>query len=164
MNYLKSLIYPPRCASCGALIDRTEESTALCEKCTEIWNFQKEGICKICNRYTEDCTCNPVYNQTHIVQRYCYLLPHRKGRPTCYTELNHGDFTRRILNALKYDRNGNLTDFIANQLTVLIKNKIGEDFIIAYAPREKTEKLYYGYDHAKAVAAKVAKNLNCPFF
>ena len=63
MNYLRDLLFPPKCAACHTLLEwsaPTEEvAPSLCKACLAEWESEELEPCGICAKKVCECECMP---------------------------------------------------------------------------------------------------------
>ena len=59
MSLLTSLLFPPKCAGCGSLLDFSslEEDTALCKDCQLLFEGETRDRCGRCFQEVKQCLC-----------------------------------------------------------------------------------------------------------
>ena len=73
---IKALLFPPRCASCGTLLDG-DASAGLCPICHANFLHTENFGCPLCNRPDLDCRCLPRYSSRYVraYLHTCAYLP-----------------------------------------------------------------------------------------
>ena len=62
---IKALLFPPRCAGCGTLLDG-DASAGLCPICHANFLHTENFGCPLCNRPDLDCRCLPRYSSRTV--------------------------------------------------------------------------------------------------
>ncbi len=139
--FLKSLIYPEVCISCGEIIDEGEHLCNYCRRNIERINPEKR--CLKCGFEKKDCVCSvrvysfeniiSLFENIGIAQRayYKYKLFHRK----------------------------HYSDYFAKALSLAVKSEYyGTEFDgICSVPSSKRSTLSRGFDHTKELAVLVSE-------
>lgn len=154
LNYLLDLLFPPHCAMCGELMDAEKEKICFCQRCRAIWEQEKQARCHVCRRDAARCGCNPKYNKIYTADGH---------RAVVFYESEN---VKKLIYKIKTERNGALTDFMANELAILLVkyNKVDNDTVLAYPQRSAASVKKYGTDHAASLCLKVSKLTGIPVF
>ncbi len=149
--FLLNLLYPPKCLSCGELL-WPNETLPLCPKCLEEWEKLRKVRCKVCKQSHEVCHCAPPILKDMQV-RVSHLVPYTRDT-----------VAGRLLLLAKDERLPVLTDFLADELTRLLKRQIATDdtsaWVITYLPRGRRRALESGVDQGRALAKALGKRMN----
>jgi len=148
---LLDLLYPPRCAVCGAWLGR-ESKDALCIDCLAEWEKETAKTCRFCRRKHSACVCderrmNGKVTSFHLIG---------------YT--NRSETGSRLVLVNK-DRNlACVSDFLAEKLADRLNGRFDRvSTVVTYCPRKSSSRRAAGYDQAKVLAEKTAKKLSLPF-
>ena len=80
LDRLLSILYPPRCVCCGAVLPTGER---LCETCSERIARIEAPVCLLCGQSLQDCSRKhpkTAYKEDHSP---VFLLPGRGKSPSC---------------------------------------------------------------------------------
>ncbi len=151
---LGTLLFPPRCLSCGerlVLRDLTEVPEPLCPSCRTGLMTQKREKCPECGKPHPECHCrfDPRFPAAHL---FCY----DPGVPgTC----------GRVLYRLKKKPLPRGTSFPADELARLVRARgwDGEDAVLTFVPRSPRRKRQQGVDQAEELCRLIAAETGLPF-
>ena len=155
INGLIELLFPPRCAACGALMSPTERETgALCARCMEEWRLAKEMQCEKCFCAATQCRCQPElleHVSCHAFYKLVYYL-HGKETPV----------QNRIIYRIKNTRDRRAVAFLTQELATALKHEVMDSAVVAYIPRRRIAYLETGTDQARELASSLARELGLP--
>lgn len=160
---LISLLFPPKCTSCGALLrfkGLGAELSALCTECEKVWRSEKLSSCGWCGKPVSVCSCMPEELQRARCTELRKLVYYLGG--TRFSVQN------RMLYRLKKapDRRG--TAFLAEELTVAVREWEQNGLLprahaaVMYLPRGTRAVLETGTDQAKQLARALAERVQLP--
>ncbi len=154
LNYLSELLYPPRCAMCGELLDPAKKRRCFCERCLGIWESEKKASCPQCRMTVNRCKCQPKYNRSRAADSFCSL--------TLYDTVN----VKRLIHTFKTVSDPALTETAARDLTAAIfsRIKIDQSCLLAYPKRSREAISRFGFDHAELLCKKVGRYTGIPVF
>lgn len=156
------LIFPPKCAACGELIENIESDSPFCAVCHAKWEQAKIT----CHRENAG-LATTVYN-------YSYALQEKGGYSVHlikYLPKMHDSVESRLIFHLKNNAASRTTRFIAAEFYGLLRESVpmicpgGErhgDTVIAWIPRSRKGKLSQGFDHMERCAKAFGKKLGVP--
>ncbi len=163
LNLIENLIFPPKCANCGRLLDveltkRVREP--LCPSCNRCFENEKSRECEICG----------------LSLRFCRCMPHTMKRAGCdgliklisYSPTGHSSQINNIIYSVKHQRNGALLDFLSFQLRssliteMRVRGLSPEDCVITYLPRSYKNKAADGFDQGLSLARVISKDMGIP--
>lgn len=144
-----------KCAVCGKVLS-DEERGAFCSACEEKYRALKDEVCTVCGRTSAYCRCACVGDFHDIgAGRVLHLF------------FYDGDFSRRVIYALKNGGKARLIKALAHELAELIYLSKGSDdisaYTVTYVPRSRRNIKKYGFDQAKMMAKYIARELDIPF-
>ncbi len=149
------LLYPRRCAVCGALL--THGESELCADCTRQCRLDEMRCCPRCLMEQAQCRCAPMDMPRRGPECYAHLLPYPSKT------------ANGIISKLKKKHANAQIDFCAERLSRLLR-KIAEEkhfsaqnTVVSYIPRSPGNVNAYGYDHASIVSARIARSCALPF-
>ncbi len=130
-----------KCAVCGKVLS-DEERGAFCSACEEKYRALKDEVCTVCGRTSAYCRCACVGDFRDIgAGRVLHLF------------FYDGDFSRRVIYALKNGGKARLIKALAHELAELIYLSKGSDdisaYTVTYVPRSRRNIKKYGFDQAK---------------
>ncbi len=151
-NYLLELLYPPRCAMCGELLDASDEKKCFCDRCRSLWEQAKEEICPNCRRDAQHCVCEPKYNRSRTVDSYRA------------TVLYNNEKIKKLIYKIKTGYDAALYDAMAKELALSVMKycQTDENSCLSYPKRSKASVREYGLDHAKKLCYEISKLTNIP--
>ncbi len=139
-------IFPKRCAVCSRVISH---KNMLCSECENKIKRIESRVCVRCGLPKSKCECN----------RYAY---HFRGVVSPF--LNQ-DAARDAVYGFKFAKNYDASDFLAKEMARIVREQFSDiDFdCVTAVPMHWHKKYLTGYDHAKLLAVKTARELNLPF-
>ena len=158
MNYLRDLLFPPKCASCHTLLKwsaPTEESApSLCPSCLAEWESEELETCGICAQKVCECEC-----MTERMRRakcagfskLVYYVPSKKML-----------VQNRLIYLIKRKNHDRAYDFLSDRLSQMAESVIQkegwsrEEIIVTYLPRTRRARLQNGIDQAQELARRIA--------
>lgn len=162
MRRLLDLLFPPKCAACGKLLDFTKagELCALCDGCLTRWNAAKEELCGHCLSPVSACIC-----MTDTLSRVrCKGL----FKLTYYKQGNRSAVQNRVVFRIKEVRDFRTPRFLAGELAAALRAHESEmdlpNAVIAYAPRRRQAYRLHGTDQARELAMALSRRLQIPVF
>lgn len=147
---LRSLLFPPKCISCGTIL-RFEglgmEIPSLCQDCKELWNSELLDTCGLCGRAISLCDCIPkeLKQAGCVGYRKCVYYLQGKSRAV----------QNRILYRIKHQPAARAVAFLAEELTAPLLEMLSEaevkteDAVLMYLPRSHRAAAVDGTDQAK---------------
>lgn len=158
MGWLSKLLFPPKCASCGVLLDwyETDSATALCPSCQKLWESEKTEDCGICGKRVTACSCVTAEMQKAKCAAFYKLTYYYSGRRNCVQN--------RVIYHIKNVRDNRTAAFLARELSPLLELQLAqaEDLtqaVITFVPRGNSAKLEHGTDQAEALAKALSRCL-----
>jgi len=142
---LMSVLFPPRCAGCGTLLDFRgpgKEFTAFCSQCKDIWESELLDTCGGCGLAVSLCRCRTeeiVRAHGEGLWKRVYYLQGKKHPPQ-----------NRILYKIKRQASAIAIEFLSAELELALENLIAEEqpdlslTRIAYFPRSRRSALRSG--------------------
>ena len=152
MHFL-DLIFPPKCISCGEVLDcaekypRTKGADALCRTCRGEFESEKLRRCVNCGKQMIDCSCMlPALYKVDCLA-LLKLCKYRKAEQKAL---------KSLVCCLKREHDGRCERFLATQLSYVVSSYVSDKsvsgWIVTNVPRGRGAKLRYGYDHAQNLA------------
>ncbi len=154
-RFILRVIYPPRCAICGELLEPTKDDVCFCPKCRSAWEQEKTAPCPVCRQQAENCVCPLQYNKSRTLDMCRNLV------------IYDGDNVKKVIFAIKTGTDQSLYKFMARELEMLIFRKFDlskDDCVIAYPQRSRAARKKYGHDQSKLLSQTVSKDLGIPLF
>ncbi len=151
---LLRLVFVPRCAGCGERLPL--DAPPLCPHCRMLYENEKAVTCGVCAEALGSCFCVPTEMQHHGVRRMVKLFHYQKDGEAV---------TSRMIYTHKHKNLKDLQVFFARELTprllaaALPKGKT----VVTYPPRSRAALARDGFDHAGALARRVAQELDAYF-
>ncbi len=152
LNGIASLIFPPRCASCGDLLYYFSRES-LCENCREKFDEKCEKFCKRCKNKVTNCTCIPE-NCRGIIEDVISVCEYTSAHSVC---------DNMVLYA-KDNRDSTLFGFMADKMTESAYGRLpeSENLTVTFVPRSLSRKRETGHDQSEILAKLVAQNFGVP--
>lgn len=132
ISRLLDLLYPPKCAFCGTLIEKQEHG--ICEKCRENLTFTKNGGKQSGNFFTS--CLSPLYYEKEVREA---LLRYKFHRASAYCEP-----FGMLLSAC-------ITDYLEDEVD-----------LVTWVPLSRKRLRKRGYDQARLLAEVTARELGLP--
>ncbi len=145
LSTILNLLFPLKCSACGEIISEG----ALCEDCLAKLEEESRQRCPNCRGTAESCVCSEVN-----VRSLAFYGGYKS---------EDGRVTERLIYAIKRDYDRALTDFLAERLARLIKEKIAIadggtcDYVLTFPPRSEKNLRKYGFDHVELLCRRVSK-------
>ena len=159
VQYLKDLLFPPKCAACHTLLEwRTpigESAPSLCSNCLDEWESEELDTCGICAKKVTACECMPERMRRAkcaSFRKLVYYVPHKNTL-----------VQNRLIYLIKRKNHDRAYLFLAERISGVVEEIIAkeqfarEDVIITYLPRTRRAHLQNGIDQAAELARRVAK-------
>ena len=160
MNYLRDLLFPPKCAACHKLLDWStptdEVAPSLCTNCLAEWESEEIETCGICAKKVCDCECMPERMRRARCESFAKLVYYVPSKKTLVQN--------RLIYLIKRKHHDRAYSFLASRLSELAENVIQRqnlfrgDVIVTYLPRTRRVHLQNGIDQAAELARRVAEN------
>ena len=151
IDFATGLFAVRKCAVCGKVLT-DEERGAFCAKCERKYAALKEEKCSDCGQTPEYCRCFAHGKKTDFRCLHLFFYD--------------GDFSRRVIYALKNSGKKRLVSALARELARLIFISKGSDdissFAVTYGPRSGKNIRRYGFDQAKMMAKEISRELGIP--
>ena len=152
-DFLCNLFFPPRCASCDAILPY-QETEALCSLCRTRYEREKGFHCPECQKIHAECTCTPktleknVKMALHVVE---------------YTK--EDSVSRDMILLAKDVRYGYLYRFMAKELAATLDKSVNNpaECLFTFVPRSAGKVAQFGVDQAKEVAKRLSARLGGDF-
>ena len=162
MEWLKNLFFPPKCASCGTLLDFThiEAHHALCKDCRSLFLDEQREVCLFCRCEVNACTCAPELLKKAGSTQFFKTVYYRHGKGSVVQN--------RMIFRIKNNRDSRTSLFFAHALATELKKREqkGEiclrDAMITYVPRRHRAVLEKGTDQARMLARMLSRELGIP--
>ena len=159
---LRRLLYPPRCAACGALSGGADQDKpiALCKNCEVIWDGHKNALCHCCGYPVADCKRPVPMLARHGVNTLLKLTEYEPQKPHSVAS--------RVIFKLKDRENAELFSYLACELAPKIEEQLvllgqtRENTVLVWAPRSKKAMRENGFDQSKELCLALARELGLP--
>ena len=162
MNYLRDLLFPPKCAACHTLLQwqtPTEGAApSLCPNCFAEWESEELDTCGICAMKVCECGCMPERMPKAKCAGFSKLVYYVPSKRTLVQN--------RLIYLIKRKNHDRAYAFLAERLSKMAEDVMQkeewsrEDVIVTYLPRTRRAHLQNGIDQAAELARRVAKNCN----
>lgn len=160
MNYLRDLLFPPKCAACHTLLEwRTPmegSAPSLCPACLAEWESEELETCGICASKVNECGCMPERMRKAKCAGFSKSLYYVPSKKTLVQN--------RLIYLIKRKHHDRAYAFLAERLSKLAEDVIQkegfarEDVIVTYLPRTRRAHLQNGIDQAAELARRVAES------
>ena len=158
LTFVRKLLFPPRCAGCGACLAPTVGKEELfCKDCKKELERVLRAQCPDCFRDYPDCTCMPRAMKTAGVASLVKLAPY--GDDAKYRVVRH------MIHSLKSAPRPQLSRFLAQELSHGVKNALlcceggASEDVILHLPRDPRAIRRTGTDQARELACALSKEL-----
>lgn len=160
---LLSLICPPKCVSCGKLLEFRgfgEEIAALCGDCAALWSSERLDTCGVCGLAVSACACMP---EELKKSRCCELR-----KCVYYLHGKRDAVQNRIIFGIKNHPSARAVNFLADELmksmeTLFSKNVISKErAALVYLPRGRRAYAESGTDQGRQLAIALSKRTGIP--
>lgn len=160
---IRGLLFPPKCAACGALLDWCEaprDGDALCPSCKKRWESEKLETCGHCSRRVSECSCMP----DDLRKSGCLGL----RKLTYYLHGTREPVQNLVIYHVKENRDLTTTAFLASDLLPVLEELLAksgvapQDAILTYVPRSAVAKAKYGTDQAELLARTLSRRSGIP--
>ncbi len=159
---LRRLLYPPRCAACGVLLDGADKNMplALCKACAVKWDAHKNALCHCCGYPVADCKRSVPMLARHGVDTLVKLTEYDPQKPNSVAS--------RVIFKLKDKESAELQGYLACELAPMIEEQLvrlgqtRENTVLVWAPRSKKSLRQRGFDQSKGLCLALARELGMP--
>lgn len=158
VNLIQNLLFPPKCANCGELLDielSSKLTDPLCPDCRLDFESEKERECNTCG----------------LAMKFCRCMPRAMNRAQCtallklisYRNEDNSMSIRNFVYAIKHTyRTVNFSFVAENMRQLLISemrayNLMPEDCVITYLPRSFKNKSKDGFDQSLELARALSR-------
>ena len=156
---LRRLLFPPRCAYCGVLLDGIErkEPRALCKSCLVGWDTHKNALCDCCGGPVSECEKSLSVMARHGVYTLLKLVQYDPQKPN--------EIANRVIFKLKDQDSAELQAFLAAELVPAIQRQLTmlgqtpENTVLVWAPRSKKALRECGFDQSRGICNALAREL-----
>ena len=158
ITVIENLIFPPRCANCGELLDISlseKRIDPLCPTCRLHYENEKDVECDRCGLTMKFCRCMPKMMQSAQCTALWKLISYR-SQDNSYP-------IRQFVYSIKHTKEGRSFDFIAEQFKELLipemraSELLPSDCVITYLPRSHKNKAKDGFDQSYMLAKALSK-------
>lgn len=160
---IRGLLFPPKCAACGELLDWYEapkREDALCASCNKKWHSEKLETCGHCAKRVTECSCMP----EDLRKSRCLGL----RKLTYYLHGTREPVQNLLIYHIKENRDLTATAFLASELLPTLEELLKangvapQDAILTYVPRGRAAKAKYGTDQAELLARMLSRKSDIP--
>ena len=154
MSLVSKLLFPPRCAACGVLLDwyAVKETDALCRTCLAEWESAKTVTCSICGERVTQCACVTDEMKKAKCQAFRKLTYYHGG--------TRDRAQNRVIFHIKESRDIRTIRFLTSEMKDAVSRMISESLgetVVTYAPRGRAARLKYGTDQGEQLAKSLAR-------
>lgn len=160
-----SLLFPPKCVSCGKLL-RFEglgaELPSLCKDCKSRWNSELLDTCGLCGKAISLCDCIPEEIRRVGCVGYRKRVYYLQGKSTAVQN--------RIIYRIKHRPAARAISFLADELSAPLFEMLSqagatpEDTVLVYLPRSRRSASAAGTDQAKRLAEALSECTGIPTY
>ena len=160
LNYLRDLLFPPKCAACHALLAWQSPTDgvvpSLCPTCLAEWESEELETCGICAMKVGECGCMPERMRKAKCAGFSKLVYYVPSRRTLVQN--------RLIYLIKRKNHDRAYAYLAEHLSEMAEKILREeelrreDVIVTYLPRTRRAYLQNGIDQAAELARRLAKN------
>jgi len=162
LGFLRSLIIPDLCLSCGKACFQKGE---LCRECYDTFIRESKEVCPVCRCTATVCECGIDFSRhtTELGNRKFAALTFYKSR-TDYPDSDR--LTEKMIYTLK--TTGTYSEFFSWHLADEVRRIFSDspenlhEWRVTYIPRTQNKKLTSGVDQSEELAAGLARKLNIP--
>ena len=158
IDRVKALLFPPKCAACGVLLDwydTPDRVNALCTSCKKQWKSEKLETCGACAKPITVCSCMPEALRKSKCLGFRKLAYYLHGR--------RDPVQNRIVFHLKEKRDHRATRFLAAELLGALEDAVKasgvarEEILLTWIPRTAAAKSKYGTDQAEELVKALSR-------
>ena len=158
LNLIGNLIFPPKCANCGELLEidiTKKQSAALCKSCRAQLESEKAIECQRCGLQMQFCRCMP----KKMEKAQCTALL----KLVLYRPSDDKMKIKPFIYSVKHSYNRVSFRFVAEQMRELLIPEMRayslapKDCIIAYMPRSHKNKAEDGFDQSLGMAKELSE-------
>lgn len=163
VHFLGSLLFPPRCASCGNVlsVESGVNEACLCDECKSDFASSVRESCTECGQSFAVCECAPELLKLIGIERVYSCFAYDKAK--------RKSAASKLIFKLKSGTDSNTAKFCADMLAsrlekaeLMSKTELNS-YTVTYAPRRSRAVRENGCDHMKKTAKLTAKRLGLPF-
>ena len=159
LRRLTAFIFPPLCRVCNERqrVYSPRLPRVLCPDCMDRWQEEKAQSCSLCGKVHTDCRCMP----QNLKESGCDTLVHL----TYYLSHHKTAAAALVLRCKDYnDREafGFLAQELYDALQPTLQTMSDEDLCVTFVPRRRAAVQAKGHDHAKQIAAMLAREGQLP--
>ena len=155
IGQLLSLIFVPRCSSCGLVLESKER--ALCQKCEQMYLTESKMLCSGCGRAHRVCSCRIRF----LGSRIPFL--HVTGY-----DVKRNSASKNMILSIKDNNIPSAFDFLAEEMLRAFNERYIRLFqranvIVTYVPRSKKARRRAGHDQSEQLAMRIAEKSGAVF-
>ncbi len=159
-DLFSNLLFPPKCANCGKLLDvvlTQKQIDPLCNDCRAHFESEKARECERCGLSMTFCRCMP----KNMQRAQCTALL----KLTAYRPKDSTMQIRRFLYSVKHSNERVSFEFFAEQMRPLLIAEMRaaalrpSDCVITYLPRAYKNKSEAGFDQSFLLARALSRNM-----
>ena len=160
---IKALLFPPKCAACGRLLDWYEAPyrvSSLCATCEREWQSEKLETCGYCAKRVTECACMPEVLRKSGCRGFRKLTYYIHGR--------RDPVQNRVVFRIKETRDMRTFGFLSTELLPALQEMVADcgyaadEICITWLPRGSAAKAKYGVDQAELLAKALSKASGIP--
>ena len=158
-----SLLFPPKCACCGELLEFCglgTELAALCHNCRKRWDSELLDTCGVCGVAVTDCNC--------MTEALCRAKCDGFRKRVYYIHGNRSAVQNRILFKIKDQPAASAVEFLADELQQTLGSMLQEEHlrksetVLVYFPRNRRSAAMRGTDQGKRLAYALSERVGIP--
>jgi len=160
LSFLRHLIFPPRCAGCGACLPPAhDEEPLFCGECERTWERELRAQCPQCHADYPDCDCVPHEMKKAGISHLVKLVPYGEQYKVA----------RHMILSMKGAPRDRLAAFLAKEQSEGVLRALErcecekKDALILSFPRNKRAVRRYGVDQARELALALSREIEIPY-
>lgn len=162
LKTLKSLVFPPRCGGCHALLPTAigKDAPLFCKECAKEWERELTAQCPKCFAAYPACGCQPAVLKKAGSLALVKLAP--------YGEEAGKSVVRTLVLDAKKAPSRRVSDFLAKELEIGLRAVLEKeecaitDVVFTHIPRDRATRRRYGTDQAEALARALGERMGIP--
>lgn len=156
LKTVKSLVFPPRCGGCHALLPTAigKDGPLFCESCAKEWERELALQCPRCFAAYPECTCQPSVLERAGSRALVKLAP--------YDDEGRARVVRTLVLDMKKAPRRRVSEFLAKELEIGLfavlekENCAVADAVVTHIPRAASARRRTGTDQSEALARAIS--------
>ena len=159
---LDRFVFVSHCVGCGEILSYEQSANAFCPSCRASYDEIKTVSCPTCYREAVACTCMP----KHLSQGGALCL----RKLMFYDKAKEHTPPNRLIYRLKHSPNRRLEQFVARELSALIREELfvlelndpAKEAVLVYLPRTRRARRDEGFDQSERITRALSDELQIP--